>query len=97
MACPVVATQVQGTVDLVRPGETGLLVPPRDAAALADRLRELSADPERRRAMGARSRQLAEASHGIDQMVASVEALYLREWDQSIAIRQSRSAKQPLR
>jgi len=96
MACPVVATQVEGTVDLVRPGETGLLVPPGDAVALAEGLKALAADPERRRTMGARSRERAAAHHSIDKMVASVEALYSREWDRSIALRQSRSAKHPL-
>jgi len=37
LACerPVVATAVEGMPELVRPGETGLLVPPRDPAALA--------------------------------------------------------------
>jgi len=33
--CPVVTTTAGGTVDIVRPGETGLLVPPGDAPALA--------------------------------------------------------------
>ncbi len=97
MACPVLATKVQGTVDLVRPGETGLLVPPGDAVALAEGLRELAADSRRRRAMGARSRRLAEAHHGIDKMVASLEALYLREWAQSSAARQSWFRKRSLR
>jgi glycosyltransferase involved in cell wall biosynthesis len=97
MACPVVATRVQGSSDLVRPGETGLLVPPGDSLALAEGLRELAADPSRRRAMGARSRSLAEAHHGIDKMVASVEALYLREWRLSAMASQSWFDDEPRR
>ena len=41
---PVVATRVGGITDLVRDGENGLLVPPRDPAALADALVRVLAD-----------------------------------------------------
>lgn len=51
-AKPVVATDVGGTAELVVHGETGLLVAPRDPAALAAAIDELLADPERARAMG---------------------------------------------
>jgi glycosyltransferase involved in cell wall biosynthesis len=49
---PVVATPVGGTPELVADGETGVLVPPRDPAALAAALRRLLGDPELRRRMG---------------------------------------------
>lgn len=49
---PVVASAVGGTPEVVVDGETGLLVPPRDAQALARALGELLADPARRRALG---------------------------------------------
>jgi glycosyltransferase involved in cell wall biosynthesis len=49
---PVVATTVGGFPGMVDDGETGLLVPPNDAAALAGALTELLANPERTRAMG---------------------------------------------
>src|ERR671938_337834 len=54
MACgvPVVATGVGGHLDTVLDGRTGALVPPRDPAALAQRLRELLADPARLAAIG---------------------------------------------
>ena len=48
----VVATPVGGTPEVVADGETGLLVPPREPRALAAAIRELLADPERRRRMG---------------------------------------------
>jgi glycosyltransferase involved in cell wall biosynthesis len=48
----VVATPVGGTPELVADGETGLLVPARDPRALADGIRSLLADPDRRRRMG---------------------------------------------
>jgi glycosyltransferase involved in cell wall biosynthesis len=54
---PVVAGAVGGLLDLVVEGETGLLVPPRDPAALRAALERLLADPELRRRMGARGRE----------------------------------------
>jgi len=54
---PVVATPVGGTGEVVVDGETGLLVPPRDAAALADALKRLLADGELRARLGAAGRR----------------------------------------
>jgi glycosyltransferase involved in cell wall biosynthesis len=55
MACgvPVVASAVGGLTDTVVHGETGVLVPPRDANAVANATRRLLADPEYRRTLGA--------------------------------------------
>ena len=50
---PVVATDVRGSREEVVDGETGLLVPVRDAASLAQALQSLVQDPARRQAMGA--------------------------------------------
>ncbi|HWF49005.1 MAG TPA: glycosyltransferase [Solirubrobacteraceae bacterium] len=46
---PVVATAVGGVPEVIEDGRTGLLVPPRDPAALADGLTRLLADPSERR------------------------------------------------
>jgi glycosyltransferase involved in cell wall biosynthesis len=59
-ALPVVATRVGGNGELVKDGDNGLLVPARDAAALAGALTQLLRDPDRRRHMALRGRQLAE-------------------------------------
>jgi glycosyltransferase involved in cell wall biosynthesis len=56
---PVVATAVGGLRDLVVDGETGILVPPRDAVALRRALDRLLADPALRRALGAAGRSRA--------------------------------------
>jgi glycosyltransferase involved in cell wall biosynthesis len=55
----VLSDRVGAAHDLLRHGENGALVPAGDADAAASALRELAADPERRRAQGARSRELA--------------------------------------
>lgn len=49
---PVVAARATGAVDLVKPGETGFLVPPRDCHAYADALRRIITDPGLRAKMG---------------------------------------------
>ena len=57
---PIVATDVPGCRDVVRHGANGLLVPARDARALADAVIALADDPARRAAMGAEGRRRAE-------------------------------------
>ncbi len=52
LGVPAVVTDVGGLPEIVEDGKTGLVVPPRDARALADAIMELAADRERRRAMG---------------------------------------------
>jgi glycosyltransferase involved in cell wall biosynthesis len=50
---PLVATQVGAIDEIVRDGETGLLVPPSDTVALTDALRRLAQDPAMRQRLGA--------------------------------------------
>jgi glycosyltransferase involved in cell wall biosynthesis len=49
---PVVASRVGGIPEIVTDGETGLLVPPEDPAALSDALERVLSDPERARRLG---------------------------------------------
>jgi glycosyltransferase involved in cell wall biosynthesis len=61
LGVPAIVTDVGGLPEIVRDGETGLVVPPRNARALADAIQALASDPERRRAMGeAAVRRVAE-------------------------------------
>jgi glycosyltransferase involved in cell wall biosynthesis len=64
---PIVATDVPGCRDVVRDGDNGLLVAPRDAASLAHAIERLLLDPKLRARMGAvgRARVLREFSSEI--------------------------------
>ncbi|MER7407699.1 glycosyltransferase family 1 protein [Streptomyces sp. NPDC000070] len=57
---PVVAPAAGGPLDLVAHGRTGLLVPPRDTAAVRDAVRALAADSALRAAFGAAGRAMVE-------------------------------------
>jgi len=61
MGKPAIGTDVRGTREVIVDGETGYLVPPCDALALAEAISRLSADPARRREMGRAARRRAEA------------------------------------
>jgi glycosyltransferase involved in cell wall biosynthesis len=74
----VVSTRNGGAEEIVVDGETGLLVPVGDAAALADSVIALLADAQRAHAMGAAARRRAEACFDIRTMVRKVEDLYLQ-------------------
>ncbi|MGV9328570.1 glycosyltransferase [Streptosporangium sandarakinum] len=78
MACgtPVVASAVGGHLDTVVPGVTGLLVPPRDVAALGQALRELLADPARLGAYGAAAAARARSGYGWDEVAGRTAAVY---------------------
>lgn len=72
----IVATDVPGHQDLVVHGETGLLVPVDDPAALADAIATLLADPERRRRMGEAGRRRVAETFTIDSMVDKTAEVY---------------------
>jgi teichuronic acid biosynthesis glycosyltransferase TuaC len=78
MACarPVVATAVDGTPEIVRDGETGRLVPPREPAALASALSEVLYEPDKARAMGDRALEIALETYTWDANAALTEELY---------------------
>ena len=73
---PIVCSDIHGYRAVVRRGEQGLLVPPRNVKALADALGQLLGDPELRARMGAAARQRA-VHFSWDNITAKVEAYYL--------------------
>jgi glycosyltransferase involved in cell wall biosynthesis len=78
MACgrPVVGSAVGGLLDTVEPGVTGELVPPRRPDLLAEALRQLLADPARRRAMGEAGRRRVETCYSWDHVVDRHQEIY---------------------
>jgi glycosyltransferase involved in cell wall biosynthesis len=84
---PVVATAVGGTPDLVLDGRTGLLVPPRDPAALARAMGMLLGDAGMRARLGQAGRERVAAHFGERLMLERVEALLDRLVAQRLRLR----------
>jgi glycosyltransferase involved in cell wall biosynthesis len=73
---PVVGSASGGLPEIVVDGETGLLVAPGDAAALASALRRLADDPERAATMGQRAAALIPERFSLPRMLRSLEEKY---------------------
>ncbi len=73
---PVVATPVGGIRETVVDGETGLLVPPRDAGALAAAIRRLLDDPDAAARMAAEAKSRVRDQFSVERMVERTLALY---------------------
>lgn len=76
MAKPVVATNVGGIPELVKDGETGILVPPRDAESLAKAIIALLKDRDKARHMGLFGRRRVEKEFDVEIMVRKTEETY---------------------
>jgi glycosyltransferase involved in cell wall biosynthesis len=79
MACraPVVGSAVGGIKMTIADGETGFLVPPRNPAALADRLSVLLANPRLREQMGLAGERRVKRLFTWDRVVAAIERTYV--------------------
>lgn len=73
---PIVTTDAPGCREVVREGVNGLLVPVRDAAALATALGILIGDAALRRSMGEQSRLRAETEFGLEAVIEQTLAVY---------------------
>jgi len=78
MGRPLVASRTGGTPELILDGETGLIFPPGDAAALADHVSTLLLDPPLRQRMGAAGRARMEQHFTVERHVAGMFDLYQR-------------------
>jgi glycosyltransferase involved in cell wall biosynthesis len=77
MMKPVVATRVSGCVDAIVDGVTGLLVPPRDADALAEALRRYIEDPQLRTRHGVAARERVLLSFRREILWEAIHKTYL--------------------
>ncbi len=73
---PVVAAAGGALLELVADGETGLLVPPRDAPALRAAVQRLLGDAELRERLGAAARERARERFGWDAVIERTLAVY---------------------
>jgi glycosyltransferase involved in cell wall biosynthesis len=94
MACgrPVVGTAVGGLLDTIVPGTTGELIPPRRPDLIAETLRRLLADPDRRAAYGRAGYDRAVSIYRWEQVAAATEAVY-----ETVLARRPREAAELLR
>ena len=78
MACakPVIGTRTGGIPEAVRDGDTGLLVPPQDEAALAGAIVKLLKDPALAARLGASGRQRAAEYFSVERMVSETLDVY---------------------
>jgi len=75
-ARPMIATNAPGCWEIVRHGDNGLLIPPKDPAALAQAIKSLAADPAMRARMGARGREIAVQEFSIERVTTGTLSLY---------------------
>jgi len=95
---PVIASDIRGCRQVVAHGTTGLLVPVRDADALARSIEVLADDPVRRRAMGHAARVRAETEFDERRVISLTLDVYerlLRDSKASRAVSYRASAKEP--
>ena len=73
---PIVATDIPGCQGVVDPDQSGFLVPVRDVQALAQALKALMTDPERRLAFGRRGREIVERGFSTTEVNRATLAVY---------------------
>jgi glycosyltransferase involved in cell wall biosynthesis len=78
LAKPVIATNVGGPLEIVAPGETGMLVSPTDPNALAEGILTLLNSPAQASAMGQHGRRRFESNFTVDRMAAATAEVYRR-------------------
>lgn len=83
---PLLATDVPGCRELVRPGQNGLLVPYGDAPALAAAMATLADDPKLRASLGAQARRDVEDRYSAEAIGAATVAIYREVLDPASAL-----------
>ena len=73
-----VASDVSGCREVVKPGVNGILVPAENPQALAEAILQIASDPERCAQMGRTSRRIVEEEFSADYVTEQTAALYTR-------------------
>ena len=72
----IIATDVPGCREIVRNGENGILVPPYEVESIADAIKDLVDNPEKRKSMGRNGRKLVESEFSEEIVVSQTLKLY---------------------
>ncbi|MCL1886849.1 MAG: glycosyltransferase [Betaproteobacteria bacterium] len=75
---PIVGSRVGGIPEVVRDGESGILVPPNNIDALVDVIQKLSIDPVWGKRLGREGRLRFVQNFTVDRMIAQTESLYAK-------------------
>jgi glycosyltransferase involved in cell wall biosynthesis len=75
---PVIGTSAGGVPEMIRPGETGSLVPPGDVGAMADAISRVLADSTRAAAIARQARAASIQKFGMARSARAIEKLYER-------------------
>jgi glycosyltransferase involved in cell wall biosynthesis len=86
---PIVASRVGGIPDLVKNGQNGLLVPPKDASALENAISALLEDQEKRKRMGEAGTKMCR-QYSAEAMVEQIDNLYKELLERSAHNRDTR-------
>jgi glycosyltransferase involved in cell wall biosynthesis len=76
LARPVVGTPVGGIPEVVKHGETGFLVPPKDSESLAEAVIQILRNPKEAAKLGERGRELVSREFNVETMVRKTAAVY---------------------
>lgn len=90
---PAIGSRTGGIVDVIDDGESGLLVPPGDAPALAAALSQLALDPGRRSQLGQRARHVARERFDAADALARYRALFTSLSSRRPSSRQARAPR----
>jgi glycosyltransferase involved in cell wall biosynthesis len=91
--CPMVATAVDGTPEVVVNERTGLTVPPGEARSLAEAIRRLLGSAELRRRFAAAGRGWVLERFSRERQMRDTQELYLNEWQSAAHARSSRPVR----
>ena len=80
MACgkPIVATKVEGVIEIVEDSKTGFLVPPAQPQALSHRIIQLLKDKQLAKRMGSNAREKVETMFSMENMINRLDLLYCK-------------------
>ncbi len=84
--CPIVATAVDGTPEVVFHEKTGLLLPPSNPDALAAAIRRMLRDPFKAREMANAGRDFVLDNFSVEKLVQRTQQFYLRAWEQRFGL-----------